>query len=111
VACRRNCAFAETQQKEEAIAGTDSSFSLSYCSIFARFLFLSVANLLLVNYRLRVKNRGFVGDFDVDGDDAAKRRQNSLRENLKVGSVFSIAEVGIASLILWFELSEFGFRL
>jgi len=35
----------------------------------------------------------------------------SLKEYLKVGSVLSIAEVGIASVILWLELSVFGFRL
>jgi arsenical pump membrane protein len=35
----------------------------------------------------------------------------SLREYLKVGSVLSVAEVAIASLILWLELSVFGFRL
>jgi arsenical pump membrane protein len=35
----------------------------------------------------------------------------SLREYLKVGSVLSIAEVAIASLILWLEISVFGFRL
>jgi arsenical pump membrane protein len=35
----------------------------------------------------------------------------SLKEYLKVGSVLSIAEVAIASLILWIELSTFGFRL
>ena len=35
----------------------------------------------------------------------------SLMEYLKVGSVLSIAEVAIASLILWLELSVFGFRL
>ncbi len=34
-----------------------------------------------------------------------------LREYLKVGSVLSIVEVGIASLILWFEIGVFGFRL
>jgi arsenical pump membrane protein len=35
----------------------------------------------------------------------------SLKDYLKVGSVLSIAEVAIASLILWIELSTFGFRL
>ncbi len=35
----------------------------------------------------------------------------SLKEYLKVGSVLSIVEVAIASLILWLELSVFGFRL
>jgi arsenical pump membrane protein len=35
----------------------------------------------------------------------------SLREYLKVGAVLSIAEVAIASMILWLELSVFGFRL
>ena len=35
----------------------------------------------------------------------------SLMEYLKVGSVLSIVEVAIASLILWLELSVFGFRL
>lgn len=35
----------------------------------------------------------------------------SLKEYLKVGSVLSIVEVAIASLILWLELSAFGFRL
>ncbi|MCW4047635.1 MAG: SLC13 family permease [Candidatus Bathyarchaeota archaeon] len=35
----------------------------------------------------------------------------SLKEYLKVGAVLSIAEVAIASLILWVELSFCGFRL
>jgi len=35
----------------------------------------------------------------------------SLKDYLKVGSVLSIAEVAIASMILWLELSVFGFRL
>ncbi len=34
-----------------------------------------------------------------------------LRDYLKVGSVLSIVEVGIASLILWFEIGVFGFKL
>ncbi len=35
----------------------------------------------------------------------------SLKEYLKVGSVLSLVEVAIASVILWLELSVFGFRL
>lgn len=35
----------------------------------------------------------------------------SLKEYLKVGAVLSIAEVAIASVVLWVELSMFGFRL
>jgi arsenical pump membrane protein len=35
----------------------------------------------------------------------------SLKDYLKVGAVLSIAEVAIASAVLWAELSFFGFRL
>jgi arsenical pump membrane protein len=35
----------------------------------------------------------------------------SLVDYLKVGSVLSIVEVTIASIVLWLELSVFGFRL
>lgn len=35
----------------------------------------------------------------------------SLKEYLKIGSILSIAEVAIASVILWLELSVFGFKL
>jgi len=35
----------------------------------------------------------------------------SIKEYLKVGAVLSIAEVSIASTILWLELSFFGLRL
>jgi len=35
----------------------------------------------------------------------------SLKDYLKVGAVLSIAEVAIASVVLWIELSIFGFRL
>jgi arsenical pump membrane protein len=35
----------------------------------------------------------------------------SLKDYLKVGAVLSIAEVVVASIILWLELSLFGFRL
>ncbi len=35
----------------------------------------------------------------------------SLKDYLKVGSVLSIVEVAIASLVLWIELGFFGFRL
>lgn len=35
----------------------------------------------------------------------------SLEDYLKVGSVLSIVEVAIASLVLWIELGFFGFRL
>ncbi len=35
----------------------------------------------------------------------------SLKEYLKIGSILSIAEVAMASLILWVELSAFGLTL
>jgi arsenical pump membrane protein len=35
----------------------------------------------------------------------------SLRSYLKVGAVLSIAEVAIASLVLWFEIAVLGFKL
>ncbi len=35
----------------------------------------------------------------------------SLKDYLKVGAVLSIAEVAIASAVLWAELSVFGFQL
>jgi arsenical pump membrane protein len=35
----------------------------------------------------------------------------SLKEYLKVGATLSIAQVAIASAVLWLELSAFGFKL
>jgi arsenical pump membrane protein len=35
----------------------------------------------------------------------------SLREYLKVGSTLSVAQVAIASVILWVELAILGFKL
>jgi len=35
----------------------------------------------------------------------------SLKEYLKVGDVLSIAQVAIASAVLWAELSALGFKL
>jgi arsenical pump membrane protein len=35
----------------------------------------------------------------------------SLKDYLKVGAVLSIVEVAIASIVLWLELSLFGFHL
>jgi Na+/H+ antiporter NhaD/arsenite permease-like protein len=34
-----------------------------------------------------------------------------LRDYLKVGSILSVVEVAVASLVLWIELSIFGFCL
>ena len=35
----------------------------------------------------------------------------SLKDYLKVGAILSIVEVAIASIVLWLELSFFGFNL
>jgi len=35
----------------------------------------------------------------------------SLKDYLKVGAVLSLVEVAIASVVLWVELSIFGFQL
>ncbi len=35
----------------------------------------------------------------------------SIKEYIKVGAVLSIAQVAIASLVLWIEITYFGFKL